>query len=104
MNSNIRDFTNKSTDIRKSDGEKASEAAVRAARGGNNTTRDIAEAAASANATLEEFGINTDQMVDAARRRTNDLQDAFADAVRANPLRSVAIAAVAGYIYALTRR
>lgn len=106
MNSNIRDFTNNKTNEpkRTEASDKANETLARSARNATVTSRDVADAASTANAKLEEYGVNTDQMVDAARRRTGELQDAFASSIRANPLRSVAIAAGVGYLYALIRR
>jgi len=61
-------------------------------------------AASSAQAKLEEFGIYTDQMADTARRKTYEMQDALVEEIRANPIRSVAIAAAFGYLLAVYRR
>ena len=106
MNNNIRDFTtNKSGDTKRTEGsDRGNETFVGSGRTSATSSRDVAEAAATASARLEEYGISTDQMVDAALRKTSDIQDAFADAIRANPLRSVAIAAGIGYVYAMINR
>ena len=94
MNGNIRDFNKTETKHGLNEGaDKIDEA-----------NQQLSTAAAAASAKLGEYGINTDVMVDKAIEKKNDMQEAFADAIRNSPLRSVAIAAGFGFLYALSRR
>ena len=95
---------NRIHDLNKTAEENRLAASAKMGEAANKIGDAASSAASSANATLEEFGIYTDQMKDTARRKTYEMQDALIAEIRDNPIRSVAIAALFGYCMAVYRR
>ena len=61
-------------------------------------------AVAATDSALKMVGVDTGAMSGVAQRRLHDTRDMAATSIRANPLRSVLIAAGIGYVYGLMRR
>ena len=108
MNNNIHDLNNKTSEVVRETANdvnaKKDQMVNKATQAADTMGRKAQDMAASASSTLEEYGIRTDVMTDKARQKTNEIQDAFIDEIRANPIRSVAIAAGAGFLVALFSR
>ena len=104
IDTNIHELNKTAEEKRAAAKNQASDAANKGSEAADKVKQAASSAASSANATLEEFGIYTDQMAETARRKTNELQDALVDEIRKNPIRSVAIAALFGYAMAVYRR
>ena len=104
IDNKIHEFSKTADDNRSAAKAQLGQAADKAGEAGDKLGDAAASAAASANATLEEFGIYTDQMAETARRKTYEMQDVLIEEIRNNPIRSVAIAALFGYALAVYRR
>ncbi|MBY0610850.1 MAG: hypothetical protein K2P80_01570 [Beijerinckiaceae bacterium] len=108
MNTNIRDLNDKANDAIhdgvKEASAKADDFINQASQTADTVGRKVSDLASSANSTLQEFGIRTDVMTDKAKRKTSEMQDAVISEIKTNPLRSIAIAAGVGYLFALLSR
>jgi ElaB/YqjD/DUF883 family membrane-anchored ribosome-binding protein len=82
--------------------EKTKEHAQRAQ---SEIVRGAEEIAAQVNDTLRAVGVDTDRMVDAAKKQAGDLESMIIDEIRARPLRAVGLAAAVGlFVGFLTAR
>lgn len=108
MSTNIRDLNDKTNDaIRdgaKEMSAKKDEMMNQASQAADTLGRKASDMASTANSTLQEFGIRTDVMTDKAKQKTSELQDVVVSEIKANPIRSVAIAAGVGFVFALMSR
>lgn len=108
MNTTIRDLNDKAGeaihDGVKDVSAKTDDMIDQASQAAETVSRKVSDLASSANSTLQEFGIRTDVMTDKAKRKTSEMQDAVVSEIKANPIRSIAIAAGVGYLFALLSR
>ena len=68
-------------------------------------TRGAEDLAATVSEKLRSVGVDTDRMVDAAKKQAGDLESMIIDEIRARPLRAVGLAAAVGlFVGFLTAR
>ena len=108
MNNNIRDLNDKAGDIAR-DGMKDASAKKdqfvdKVSQTADTINTKVSDMASAANSTLKDYGIRTDVMSDIAKQKTSELQDAVVQEIKTNPIRSVAIAAGVGFLFALMSR
>ena len=108
MSTNIRDLNDMTSDAIRDGAKdlsaKKDDLVDQASQTADHVGRKVSDLASSANSTLQDFGIRTDVMTDKAKQKTSEMQDAVISEIKANPIRSVAIAAGVGYIFALMSR
>ncbi len=74
-----------------------------AADRGSRLADKASEVSGQVASSLRGMGINTDQLAVAARREIGAIEGALVDAVRARPLRAIALAGIAGLLIGVTR-
>ncbi len=72
-----------------------------AQRAGRTLTTTASELAESASARLRSVGVDTEQMMDAARGQASELQRLLASEIRARPMRALGVAALVGLAFGL---